>query len=66
MISREQLEKNQVWLYAFVLIIAAGFGLLWPESSESLDRMISVVLAILMYGRVCKIFCVNSQPLNYN
>ncbi|MFB7817679.1 arsenic resistance protein [Paenibacillus chitinolyticus] len=55
MISREQLEKNQVWLYAFVLIIAAGFGLLWPDSSENLDRMISFVLAILMYGMFAQI-----------
>ncbi|MFE6798345.1 arsenic resistance protein [Paenibacillus chitinolyticus] len=55
MISREQLEKNQVWLYAFVLIIAAGFGLLWPDSSENLDRMISLVLAILMYGMFAQI-----------
>ncbi|MFF2154901.1 arsenic resistance protein [Paenibacillus chitinolyticus] len=55
MISREQLEKKQVWLYAFVLIIAAGFGLLWPDSSENLDRMISFVLAILMYGMFAQI-----------
>ncbi|USG68474.1 arsenic resistance protein [Brevibacillus ruminantium] len=55
MISREQLEKNQVWLYAFVLIIAAVYGLLRPESSESLDRMISFVLAILMYGMFAQI-----------
>ncbi|MGX4585819.1 arsenic resistance protein [Paenibacillus chitinolyticus] len=55
MISRDSLEKNQVWLYAFVLIIAAGFGLLWPESSENLDRMISFVLAILMYGMFAQI-----------
>ncbi|MFC9774255.1 arsenic resistance protein [Paenibacillus chitinolyticus] len=55
MILREQLEKNQVWLYAFVLIIAAGFGLLWPDSSENLDRMISFVLAILMYGMFAQI-----------
>lgn len=50
MISREQLERNQVWLYAFILMIAAGLGLLWPEFSKNLDRMISFVLAILMYG----------------
>ncbi|WP_039961411.1 arsenic resistance protein [Brevibacillus sp. BC25] len=55
MISREQLEKNQVWLYAFVLIIAAGTGLLWPESSKSLDSMISFILAILMYGMFAQI-----------
>lgn len=33
MVSREQLEKNQVWLYALVLILATGIGLLWPETS---------------------------------
>lgn len=55
MISREQIEHNQVWLYALVLIIAAGLGLLWPESSESLDRMISFVLAILLYGMFTQI-----------
>lgn len=55
MISREQLEKNQVWLYALALIIAAGFGLLWPEASGNLDRMISFVLAFLMYGMFAQI-----------
>lgn len=55
MISREQLEKNQVWLYVLVLIIAAGFGLLWPTFSESLDCMISYVLAILMFGMFAQI-----------
>ncbi|WP_373231820.1 arsenic resistance protein [Cohnella sp.] len=55
MVSREQLEKNQVWLYALALIIAAGLGLLWPESSARLDRMISFVLAILMYGMFAQI-----------
>lgn len=55
MVSSEQLEKKQVWVYAFALIIAAGFGLLWPESSESLDFMISFVLAILMYGMFAQI-----------
>ncbi|MFB6365717.1 arsenic resistance protein [Paenibacillus elgii] len=55
MISREQLEKKQVRFYALALVVAAGFGLLWPESSESLDRMISIVLAILMYGMFAQI-----------
>ncbi|MGG2918682.1 arsenic resistance protein [Brevibacillus parabrevis] len=55
MISREQLEKHQIWLYAAVLMIAAGFGLLWPESSKSFDQMISIVLAILMYGMFAQI-----------
>lgn len=55
MISREQLDKNQVWLYALALMIAAGFGLLWPGAGENLDRMISFVLAILMYGMFAQI-----------
>jgi len=55
MFSREQLEKNQVWLYALALIIAAGFGLLWPEASGNLDRMISFILAVLMYGMFTQI-----------
>lgn len=54
-ISREELEKNQVWLYAFVLLIAAGVGLLWPASSESLDSMISFILAILLYAMFAQI-----------
>ncbi|MBW7475288.1 arsenic resistance protein [Paenibacillus oenotherae] len=52
---REQLDKNQVWLYAIVLPAAAGTGLLWPDASANLDRMISLVLAILMYGMFAQI-----------
>jgi len=55
MVSREQLEKNQVWFYAVALLIAVGYGLVWPEASEKLDRMISFVLAILMYGMFAQI-----------
>lgn len=46
---------NQVWLYALALMIAAGFGLLWPEAGENLNRVISFVLAILMYGMFAQI-----------
>lgn len=52
---REQLEKKQVWLYALVLPIAAAAGLLWPEASANLDRIVSVVIAILMYGMFAQI-----------
>ncbi|ARR10801.1 arsenic resistance protein [Paenibacillus bovis] len=55
MSSREQLEKNQVWLYALALIIAAGVGLIWPKSSASLNHIISFVLAVLMYGMFAQI-----------
>lgn len=53
--SREQLEQKQVGLYAIALIIAAGFGLLFPEFSENLGRLISFILAILMYGMFAQI-----------
>lgn len=55
MISREQIEKNQVWLYFITLAIAAGLGLLWPEFGSRLDVAISFVLAILMYGMFTQI-----------
>ena len=55
MISREKLENNQVWLYAIVLVIAAGFGLLVPDFSGQLDVTISVVIAILMYSMFSQI-----------
>lgn len=53
--SREQLEKNQIWLYALVLFIAAGIGLFWPKFSARLDHIISLVLAILLYGMFTQI-----------
>ncbi|MEG6520794.1 hypothetical protein [Desulfotomaculum sp. 1211_IL3151] len=55
MLSREQLEKNQVWFYALTLVIATGVGLLWSEFATKLDRTISFVLAILMYGMFTQI-----------
>ncbi len=55
MMAREQLERNQVWLFALAFIFAAGFGLLWPEAGESLDRIIAFVLAFLMYGMFAQI-----------
>jgi ACR3 family arsenite transporter len=55
MSAREQLEKNQVWLYAIILLIAAGTGLIWPHASGHLDRSISIVLAILMFGMFTQI-----------
>lgn len=55
MISRERLKNNQVWLYAIILVIAAGFGLLVPDISGQLDVTISVVIAILMYSMFSQI-----------
>lgn len=55
MISREQLENNQVWLYVIVLIIAAATGLLFPDLGGQLDVTISVVIAVLMYSMFAQI-----------
>lgn len=55
MISREKLENNQVWLYVIVLIIAAGLGLLAPDSGAKLDATISLIIAILMYSMFSQI-----------
>lgn len=55
MITREELENNQVWLYVMVLVIAAGFGLIVPNFAGQLDVTISVVIAILMYSMFSQI-----------
>lgn len=53
--SREKLEENQVWLYAITLVIAAGAGLLFSDFGSSLDKLVSFVLAVLMYGMFTQI-----------
>lgn len=55
MITREQLENKQVWLYVIILVIAAGFGLIVPDFAGQLDVTISVVIAILMYSMFSQI-----------
>lgn len=55
MISREQLENNQVWLYVIVLMIAVGFGLIVPDLGAQFDVTISFVIAILMYSMFSQI-----------
>lgn len=55
MISREQVENNQIWLYVVMIGIAAGIGLTWPAFSTTLDWTISFILAILLYGMFTQI-----------
>lgn len=55
MMTRENLENNQVWLYVAVLVAAAGFGLLVPVVAGQLDGTISVVIAVLMYSMFSQI-----------
>lgn len=53
--SREQLEENQIWVYAVALAIGAGLGLWRPTFGESLEFLISPVLAVLLYGMFAQI-----------
>ena len=53
--SREQLEENQIWVYAVALAIGAGLGLWRPTFGVSLEFLISPVIAILLYGMFTQI-----------
>lgn len=57
MITREKLEQNQIWLYVAILVLAAMLGLLAPNLMATLDNhiLISVVIAILMFGMFTQI-----------
>lgn len=55
MITREQLENNQVWVYIAMLALAAGVGLLWTDFGSTLVSWISISLGILMYGMFSQI-----------
>lgn len=55
MISREFLEKNQIWIYVLTLISALIVGLQAPDFSAHLGLGISFVLATLMYGMFSQI-----------
>ncbi|RJX40480.1 arsenic resistance protein [Paenibacillus pinisoli] len=54
---REQLEQNQIWVYIAALAAAAGLGLYVPQLTMALDNhiMISIVIAVLMYGMFTQI-----------
>ena len=49
------LEEKQIGIYIFILLIAAGFGLLMPDFAGPLDSTISLVIAILMYSMFSQI-----------
>lgn len=57
MITREQLEQYQIWIYIIVLSIAAIAGLIAPTMMSILDHqlLISIVIAILMFGMFTQI-----------
>ena len=57
MISREQLEHNQVWIYVVILMLAGGLGVIAPDVMSILDNhiLISFIIGILMYGMFTQI-----------
>lgn len=57
MITREQLEQQQIWIYIIVLIIAGVLGLFVPDLISILDNpiLISIVIAVLMFGMFTQI-----------
>ncbi|MGP4077454.1 arsenic resistance protein [Halobacillus sp. K22] len=55
MFSREKLEHNQTWIYFTFLVAAAGFGFLMPRSAESLESIISIVIALLLFSMFSQI-----------
>ncbi|OAB26560.1 arsenic resistance protein [Paenibacillus macquariensis subsp. defensor] len=55
MITREQLENKQIWLYVVSLVIGASVGLISPTLSSFLFFTISPVLAILLYSMFAQI-----------
>jgi ACR3 family arsenite efflux pump ArsB len=54
-VAREQLEENQIWIYALALALGAGLGLWRPPFGEILEFLISPVLAIMLYGMFTQI-----------
>ncbi|OAB35992.1 arsenic resistance protein [Paenibacillus glacialis] len=55
MITREQLENKQIWLYVISLFIGAIIGLSSPTVSSLLYFTISPILAILLYSMFAQI-----------
>jgi len=54
-VSREHLEKNQIWLYALALGVGTLFGLWQPALGRRLELLVSPVIAVLLYGMFSQI-----------
>ncbi|MNZ44491.1 Sodium Bile acid symporter family protein [compost metagenome] len=55
MLSLENLEKNQIGVYAAALIIGAIIGLVSPAMGLFLEHTISLMIAILLFSMFCQI-----------
>lgn len=54
-ITRDQLEKNQIWLFAISLLIGGIVGISKEHFATSLEWMISPLIAMLMYAMFTQI-----------
>jgi len=54
-VTREQLEQKQIWVYGVALSLGVGMGLWRPTLGESVEFLISPVLAIMLYGMFAQI-----------
>ena len=48
--SRDRLERNQVWVYAAGLLLGAALGLVLPGRASALEALIYPVLGVLLYA----------------
>lgn len=54
-VSREQLEEKQIWVYVVALSLGSGLGLWRPAFGTNLEFLISPVIAVLLYGMFTQI-----------
>ncbi len=47
--SRDRLERNQIWVYAVALLLGAALGLALPGPASALEVLIYPVLGVLLY-----------------
>lgn len=50
MMTREGLERHQVWWYLGAALLGAGIGITWPASGQFLDALIWPVLGVLLFA----------------
>ncbi|MCM3786176.1 bile acid:sodium symporter [Neobacillus mesonae] len=55
LITRENLENRQIWIYAVTLIVGGIAGIVLPQFGSSLEAAISPFIAILLYTMFAQI-----------
>lgn len=54
-ITREKLEKQQIWIYGITLIFGGVLGIAKKALGTGFGQTISPLIAILMYGMFAQI-----------